>query len=188
MKQVIVPHISLNFGLGYKWNHVLDYRKNKEQIKLWWGRVSLGSYCTKNIGGIDEFPRAHLLSIWHSNHSLWASLVAQMVKNTPAMQETRVQSLGWEDPLENDMANHASILAWEIHGQRSLSGYSPGNCKVRHDLATKLPPSPLHRNRKVCLTIEYFIMRLCKVNNYLCVNAFIISLWSWVSSICQIVC
>ena len=40
--------------------------------------------------------------------------MAQMVKNPPAMQETRVQSLGWEDPLEKGMATHSSILAWRI--------------------------------------------------------------------------
>ena len=39
---------------------------------------------------------------------------AQMIKNLPAMQETRVQSLGWEDPLEKGMATHSSILAWRI--------------------------------------------------------------------------
>ena len=43
-----------------------------------------------------------------------ASLVAQMVKNLPAMQETWVQSLGQEDPLEKRMATHSSILAWRI--------------------------------------------------------------------------
>ena len=42
------------------------------------------------------------------------SLVAQLVRNLPAMQETRVQSLGWEDPLEKEMATHSSILAWKI--------------------------------------------------------------------------
>ena len=42
------------------------------------------------------------------------SLVAQIVKNLPAMQETWVQSLGWEDSLEKEMATHSSILAWEI--------------------------------------------------------------------------
>ena len=41
------------------------------------------------------------------------------------MQETRVQSLGWEDPLEKEMATHSSILAWGIHGQRSLASNSP---------------------------------------------------------------
>ena len=43
-----------------------------------------------------------------------ASLVAQLVKNPPAMQETWVQSLGWEDPLEKGKATHSSILAWKI--------------------------------------------------------------------------
>ena len=42
--------------------------------------------------------------------------MAQMVKNLPAMQETRVQSLGWEDPLEKEMATHSNILAWRIPG------------------------------------------------------------------------
>ena len=43
-----------------------------------------------------------------------ASLVAQSVKNLPAVQETRVRSLSWEDPLEKGMATHSSILAWRI--------------------------------------------------------------------------
>ena len=43
-----------------------------------------------------------------------ASLVAQLVKNLPAMQETWVQSLGWEDPLEKGKATHSSIMAWRI--------------------------------------------------------------------------
>ena len=46
--------------------------------------------------------------------SLWASFVAQLVKNLPAMWETWVQSLGWEDPLEKGKATHSSILAWRI--------------------------------------------------------------------------
>ena len=44
----------------------------------------------------------------------WASLVAQLVKNLPAVRETWVQSLGWEDFLEEEMANYSNILAWEI--------------------------------------------------------------------------
>ena len=48
-----------------------------------------------------------------------------MVKNPPAMQVAQVPSLSWEDPLEKEMATHSSILAWKIHGQRSLVGYSP---------------------------------------------------------------
>ena len=45
---------------------------------------------------------------------MWASLVAQMVQNPPAMRETRAPSQGWEDPLEENMATHFSILAWRI--------------------------------------------------------------------------
>ena len=48
----------------------------------------------------------------------WASLVAWMVKNLPAMQETWVRSLGQEDPLEEGMATHSSILAWRIPTDR----------------------------------------------------------------------
>ena len=55
----------------------------------------------------------------------FSSLVAQTMKNLSAMQETHVQSLGREDPPEKGMATLCSILVWEIHGQRSLEGYSP---------------------------------------------------------------
>ena len=51
--------------------------------------------------------------------------MAQWVKNLHAMQETWVQSLGQEDPLEKGMATHSSILAWRISEQRNLAGYSP---------------------------------------------------------------
>ena len=44
----------------------------------------------------------------------WTSFVAQLVKNPPAMQETWVRSLGWEDPMEKGTATHPSILAWRI--------------------------------------------------------------------------
>ena len=44
----------------------------------------------------------------------WASLVVQMVKNPPAMREIWLESLGWEDPLEEGMATHSSILGWRI--------------------------------------------------------------------------
>ena len=58
-----------------------------------------------------------------------ASLVAQLVKNQPAMQETWVQSLGWEDPLEKGKAIHSSILAWRI----PWTIHSMGLQRVRHD-------------------------------------------------------
>ena len=50
----------------------------------------------------------------HGNSFTGASLVAQAVKHLPAIRETRVRSLGWEDPLEKEMATYSSILAWKI--------------------------------------------------------------------------
>jgi len=58
-------------------------------------------------------------------HVSWASLAVKLIKNLLAMQETQVRSLGQKDPLEKEMATHSSILAWRIHGQRSLASYSP---------------------------------------------------------------
>ena len=58
-------------------------------------------------------------------HENLSSLVAHMVKNLPAMQETEVRSLGKQDLLEEEMATHSSILAWKSLDQRSLAGYGP---------------------------------------------------------------
>ena len=66
-----------------------------------------------------------------------ASLVAQMVKNLPAMQETQVQSLGWEDPLEKGMATHSSILAWKISRTEEPGGLqSMRSQRVGYEWAT----------------------------------------------------
>ena len=63
-----------------------------------------------------------------------ASLVAPMVKNMLAMQETRVQSLGQKDPLEKKMATHSNILAWEIPWTEEPDGLQyMGSQRVRHD-------------------------------------------------------
>ena len=60
--------------------------------------------------------------------------MAQMVKNLPAMQETQVQSLGWEDPLEKEVATHSSILAWKIPWAEEPGGLqSTGWQRVRDD-------------------------------------------------------
>ena len=53
------------------------------------------------------------------------SLVAQRVKRLPAMQETEVPSMGWEDPLEKEMATHSSTLAWKFPWTEKPGGYSP---------------------------------------------------------------
>ena len=65
----------------------------------------------QNIHNI-KFTILVMLSVWFS--SIGTSLVAQMVKRLPTMRETRVQSLGQEDPLEKEMATHSSTLAWKI--------------------------------------------------------------------------
>ncbi|CAM9426702.1 unnamed protein product, partial [Rangifer tarandus platyrhynchus] len=64
----------------------------------------------------------------------WACLLTQMAKNLPAMQETQIQYLGWEDPLEKGIAIHSSILAWrtpwtEKTGELQSMGWQ----RVRHD-------------------------------------------------------
>ena len=72
--------------------------------------------------------------------SILASLVAQAVKCLSAMQETWVRSLGWEDPLEKEMAAHSSILAWRIPWMEEPGGLqSMGSQRVGHDWATSLP-------------------------------------------------
>ena len=66
-----------------------------------------------------------------------ASLMAQMVNNLPAMQETWIQSLGGEDPLKKEMAIHSRILAWRIPWTEESGGLqSTGLQRVRHDRAT----------------------------------------------------
>ena len=76
----------------------------------------------------------------------WASQVAQMVKCLPAMRETRVQSLGWEDPLEKEMATHSSTPAWKIPWMEEPGRLqSTGSQRVGHDWVTSLSLS-------VCLT------------------------------------
>ena len=58
-----------------------------------------------------------------------------MVKRLPAMQETRVRSLGWADLLEKEMATHFSILALDMHGQRNMVNYGPWGSKSQTRLS-----------------------------------------------------
>ena len=80
-------------------------KKKWQNLIGWWMRIpGLGSSPGEGIG--------------YQLQCSWASLVAQMVKNLPTMWETWVQSLGWEDPLEEGIANHSRILAWRIPMER----------------------------------------------------------------------
>ena len=78
---------------------------------------SAGKESACNAGDASSIPgsgRSTGEGIGYPLQSSWASLVAQLVNNLPAMWETLVRSLGWEDPLEKGKATHSSILAWRI--------------------------------------------------------------------------
>ena len=87
-------------------------------VYMWVSLVSsAGKEFTCNAGDPGLIPgsgRSGGEGIGYPLQYSWVSLVAQLVKIPPAMQETWVQSLGWEDPLEKGKATHSSILAWRI--------------------------------------------------------------------------
>ena len=84
------------------------------------------SACTAGYpGSIPGSGRSLGEGIGYPLQYSWASLVAQMAKNLSAMWETWIRSLGWEDPLEKEMAMHSSILAWRIPRTEEPCGYSP---------------------------------------------------------------
>ena len=102
----------------------------KQEYVYWWGfpcsSAGKESACSagdpSSVPGLGGSPRE---GIGYPIQCSWASLVAQKVKNPPAMRETWIQSLGWEDPLEEGMKTHSSIFAWRIaQWQRSLAGYN----------------------------------------------------------------
>ena len=111
------------------------------RISLGFPGSSVGGESTCNAGDPGSIPglgRSVGEGIDHPLQYSWASLVVQLVKNLPAMQEIWVQSLGREDPLEKEMATHPRFLPGKSLGQGSLVGYSPWDCgRVGHDSATK---------------------------------------------------
>ena len=89
-----------------------------------------------------------------------------MVKRLPIMREARVQSLGWEDLLEKEMATHSSILAWRIPWTDEPSGQqSMGSQRVRHDQETNISQIPFHgkNSKKVRLISSIFYKGHCIV-------------------------
>ena len=88
---------------------------------------------------------AHKVMMMETYDQTWTSLVAQTVRNPPVIQKTWVRSRSWEDPVEEEMATHSSILAWYIPWTESLESYSPwGHKGVRHNLATKQQWQNIH--------------------------------------------
>ena len=98
---------------------------------------SVGKDSTSNAGYPSSIPgsgRSSGEGIGYPLRYSWASLVAQLVKNLPAMQETWVQSLGLKDPLEKGMATHSSTLAWKIPWTEEPGRLqSMESHRVRHD-------------------------------------------------------
>ena len=94
---------------------------------------------SSGMHSLCNFSQVGKALIWQLLCVLRASLVAQMVRHLPAMQETWVRSLGWEDPLEKGMATHSSILAWKIPWtEESGRLQSMGSQRVGHDWVTSL--------------------------------------------------
>ena len=93
------------------------YSTNTVQPMHWdlYKSIEWKVYCSKNIYFHGENTNFFFKEVvFFSPFRQWASPVAQMVKCLPAVQETWVQSLGWEDPLEKEMATHSSTPAWKI--------------------------------------------------------------------------
>ena len=116
----------------------LKWITKKDLLYSLWN--SAQCYVGAGMGGRFEEEWIHIY-VWLSPFAVhlklsqhWVSLVAKMVKNLPAMQETRDRSLGQEDPLEKEMATHSSVLAWRIPGMGEPGGLpSMGSHRVRHD-------------------------------------------------------
>ena len=99
----------------------------------------LGNKLLGNFPRTSYAERVNRTKFWfrHQYTTQTTSLVAQMVKCLSTMQETRVQSLGWEDPLEKEMAIHSSTTAWKIPWTEEPGRLqSMGSQRVGHDWAT----------------------------------------------------
>ena len=102
------PERRQGWGWGFAYAFVLGKGFSR-------GSASKESVCNAGEqGSIPGLGRSAGEGIGHPFEYSWASLVAQLVKNPPAMRETWDQSLGWEDSLEKEKATYSSILAWRI--------------------------------------------------------------------------
>ena len=110
---------------------------------------SVGKESACNVGDPSSIPgsgRSIGEEIGYPLQYSWASLVAQLVKNAPAMRETWIPSLGWEDPLEKGSVTHSSILAWRI---------SWTVCIVRGVATSKTRLSDFHFNSALYPSLQY---------------------------------
>ena len=130
---------SMNVSLSELREMVMDMKAWRAAIhrvaKIWkrlsnWTEQVQGGYCGVRV--IDDLTTVNSLNGFFIDTILWcprgASLLAQMVKNLPAIQEAWVRSLGQKDPWEKGTATPV-FFPGEFHGQRNLTGYSPWGCK-----------------------------------------------------------
>ena len=99
----------------------------------------------------------------------WVSLVAQMVKNLPSIWEIQVQPLGWDDPVEKEMATHSSILAWRIPWTEELVGSSPWGQKELN--MTNSNAFTFHFLWNVKCSLPYFMPRFWNLGFYVYILA-----------------
>ena len=109
---------------GFGWTPGVGDRQGGLACYGSWGRKELDK--TKQLNWTELQLKQYL---WPCNKQNKTSLVAQTVRRLPTMRETRVWSLGPEDPLEKEMATHPVFLPGKSHGWRSLAGYSPWGWK-----------------------------------------------------------
>ena len=117
--------------LSLRQTHVLDFACHYAENRGF-PDSSVGKESTCNAGDPGSIPgsgRSAGEGLGYPLQYSWASLVAQLVKNPPAMRETWVRSLGWEDPLKKEKATHSNILAWRILGTVECMGLQ----RVGHD-------------------------------------------------------
>ena len=101
------------------WVRKVRWRRDRLPTSVFLG-FSCGSSCEESacnagdLGSIPGLERSPGEGIGHPLQYSWASLVAQLVKNPPAIREMWVRSLGWEDPLGKGKSTHSSILTWRI--------------------------------------------------------------------------
>ena len=138
--QIITLLLSVPIGLPIlgilsKWNHITYAILCLASFRWSFPDSSAGKESTCNAGDPGSIPgsgRSTREGIGYPLHYptpvyfTWSSLLAQLVKNLPAMREIWIWTLGWEDPLEKGTANHSSILAWKIPWTLSMGSQRVG--------------------------------------------------------------
>ena len=147
-----------------EWDQLLKVRE-----KRGFPHSSVGKESACNAGDPGSIPGPGKYAgegIGYPLQYSWASLVTQLVKNLPAMKETWVRSLGWEDPLEKGKAIHSSTLAWRI----PWTIQSMGLQRVEHDSATFTSVFKLKSLNTISYVFLTMLLDVCNVTGRLITN------------------